>query len=376
MKKRKLLSLGMAALLVISSTFAAFAEEATSAPATGTIEGSGSLEGFVDKDVFVVTLPTTPNADFKIDPQELLLATKGSSNLKLDGSDMVAGYGDDILFIGDGAGNYLSESKNISIVNKSTFAVDVSVGAKLTGLTKANDSDGKGGYTIDVIGKDASFATNTAIKMKLTATLTNGDGTEYVLTDGDGNEIDTTVYLDNSTAGVTNTVKLDATADLTKAYEYKKSEQGVYSYGLKADLSQAKFNTATFNLSGTVNATADWTNFSKDSSADLSVTITYSIAKAGEGTGSGGGEEVTYETAYQVTTSSSTGDTLIGIANVASNGQITTASKIANVKNNDETVAYSHHSTKYCIKIAKANWSAGDVITFEYDGTAYKVTLK
>lgn len=265
MKQRKLLALGMATLMALSSTVMAFAADETVEPATGSVSGDGTLEGFVDKEVFTVTLPTTSTIDFKLDPQELLLATK--STAKLDGSALAAGYGSKILFV-DGD-NFTSKSADITVVNKSTFDVDVTIGAKLTGLSTDN-------YNIDVLdasADDFDFGDSTAITMAITPSTNKLTGT----TPGTA-VAGTATALTSAENGITLTETVAVSDDVDKAYEVT-GTTGSYSYGLKADTSAVAFNTVTFNLSGTVNTAADWTNFSKATNAALGVEITYSVSK-------------------------------------------------------------------------------------------------
>lgn len=265
MKQRKLLALGMATLMALSSTVMAFAADETAEPATGSVSGDGTLEGFVDKEVFTVTLPTTSTIDFKLDPQELLLATK--STAKLDGSALAAGYGSKILFV-DGD-NFTSKSADITVVNKSTFDVDVTIGAKLTGLSTDN-------YNIDVLdasADDFDFGDSTAITMAITPSTNKLTGT----TPGTA-VAGTATALTSAENGITLTETVAVSDDVDKAYEVT-GTTGSYSYGLKADTSAVAFNTVTFNLSGTVNTAADWTNFSKATNAALGVEITYSVSK-------------------------------------------------------------------------------------------------
>lgn len=274
MRTRKLLAVGMATLLTLSSSVMAFAADATS-EGGGTIAGDGSLEGYVDKEVFTATFPTTANVDFKLDPQELLLAT-GSSDT-LDGSALAKGYGSKILFA-DEAGKYLSKSKDITVINKSTFDVDVEVSAKITGLKK----EGTDGYDIKVMDPTVSgfdFGDATAITMSITPTPQSITGT----TETPGTAKTATVLTDAAN-GVSVTEKIEKSTAVDSAYEVKKTGN-VYSYSIKADtdLATVAFNEMTFNLAGTVNTAADWTNFSKDASSALKVEVTYNVKKHVDG---------------------------------------------------------------------------------------------
>lgn len=301
MKTRKILAFGMATMLTLSSTVMAFAADETTDPASGSVNGSGSLEGYVDKEVFTVTLPTTADVNFKLDPQELLLAT--SSSAQLDNAALAAGYGDKVLFVD--STNYLSKSKDITVVNKSTFDVDVEVNAKLSGLTK----DGDGGYAIQVMdasADDFDFGTDTAITMALTPSTNTITGTQ------EGTAVaGTATYLTDATAGVTVKETVAVSDDVDDAYKVT-GTSGSYSYGIDATAAATvAFNEVVFNLSGTVNTAADWTNFSKDSAAALAVQVTYKVTKHVDG------PQVSMDANGKITISNLTADkNIIGYANI------------------------------------------------------------
>lgn len=288
MKQRKLLAMGMATLMAMSSTVMAVAADETSQPATGKVDIDGTLEGYVDLDVFTVTLPTTNTMAFKIDPQGLLFSTIGSSNLKVgDSEDAVSAptdktYAENILFkstkAGAGDNDYVTKSAPITIVNKSTFAVDVTVEAKLSGLTKT----GENGYDVKVVdpsavedGKTFKFGDETAIYMSLTPTP--GTIADTTITAGTPAAAS---YLTSDAKGVKIVNTVDPVDDaLDTVYDIKKGGDGKYTCTIKADVSSIDFKEVSYTLSGKVNTAADWTNFSKDETAKLSVAVTYSVSK-------------------------------------------------------------------------------------------------
>lgn len=297
MRSKKLLALGMASLMIISTCVPVFAEEssaaaegadAVSAPASGTLAGSGDIEGYVDKDVFTVTLPAIANVNFSIDPQELKLATQtDDAKYQLDGAEAVEGYGDKVLFK-DAEGNDVTKSGDITVVNKSTYAVDVKLDIKLTGLEKTGDD----GYKIEVVNdsvEDFAWGTDTAISMKVTPSQGEpGEAPEAPPEENPeegGEEPEETpadngdTYLTDAAAGVSVTSTVDAIADITEAYEVKGNKTDGYTYGLKDDVSGVTFNQVTFNLSGSVNKEANWANFNKDASKALKVEIAYTVDK-------------------------------------------------------------------------------------------------
>lgn len=303
MRSKKLLALGMASLMIISTCVPVFAEEssaaaegadAVSAPASGTLAGSGDIEGYVDKDVFTVTLPAIANVNFSIDPQELKLATQTEdAKYQVDGSDATQGYGHMVLFK-DAEGNDVTKSGDITVVNKSTYAVDVRLDVKLTGLEKTGDN----GYKIKVVNESAedfAWGTDTAISMKVTPSQgqpgegpvapPEGQPAEGGEENPEGGEENPgpvgggETYLTDAAAGVTVTTTVNAIADITEAYEVKGNKTDGYTYGLKDDVSGVTFNQVTFNLSGSVNQDANWANFNKDASKALKVEIAYTVDK-------------------------------------------------------------------------------------------------
>ena len=85
LKKLMVFSMTGAMMLAPMSAMAAETVE-TASPAEGTQNGIGSLEGYVDKNVFAVVLPTTDENTFKftLDPQGLISASKDSGSSKTD----------------------------------------------------------------------------------------------------------------------------------------------------------------------------------------------------------------------------------------------------------------------------------------------------
>lgn len=272
MRNKKLLALGMASLMMVSSISTVFAADATdAASATGSIEGNGGIVGFIDKDVFTVSLPTVANIDFTIDPQELLLV--GTPDATLDGSQIATGYADKVLF--KDTTNYLTKTKDITIVNKSTYDVDVTLDVSVTGLTK----DGDDPYTINLVDTSADgYEAGTNADMSLTVTPTTGTSTDG----GDVTGSAGTAVAITDAAGTSIKTTIAAISDIEDAYEVKYASQ-TYSYGLKDDVSTVAFNAVAYNLSGTVNTAADWTNFNKDTAKALKATIAYTVDKHEDG---------------------------------------------------------------------------------------------
>ncbi len=269
MRKRKLLALGLAGLMIISSAMPVFAADATSEPATGSISGTGTIEGYIDKDVFTVTLPTVTATNFSIDPQELKMAVApAASKYQLDGADATAGYGKKVIFNytpegGSTAADY-TKSASIKVVNKSTFDVDVKVDAAVTGL-KTDD------YDIALVEDvTADTVTGPAISLVLTDSTATLTGTT---------EASLTKVSDKKLTGTDSfTYKVAKSANVDNAYEVKNAS-GVYSYSIKSDVSAIPFNELVLNVSGAVKDDADWTDFNAATTKSLKLDVTYSVTK-------------------------------------------------------------------------------------------------
>lgn len=264
--KKKLLALGMATCLALSGTTMAFGADQT-AETSATIDGTGSIEGYVEKDLLVFTAPTTSDVNFKIDPQELLRKTSAADTL--DGSALAEGYGSSVMFSTPTANAWATSSQDITVVNKGQFDIDVTVNAKVTGLTK----DGTDGYDIKMADDSVSdFGDETTISMKITpSTSTLTDTTEATKTPVTSD----VKYLDASEKGVTVKQKVAAASD--NAFKIEKDASGKYKYVFVDDLSTIAFNEVVFNLSGTVNTDANWKNFNNDAAKDLKVELTYKV---------------------------------------------------------------------------------------------------
>lgn len=293
---KKLAAFAMAAIMAFCPVTTTFAADATDAgDASGNIAGDGTLE-YVDKNVFTVTLPTTSDVDFTLDPSELIKLTQPSATLDATAFSSVSdGYGADILF--KDATNYITKSKDITVVNKSTFDVDVSVGVKVTGLTDATE-EADGTYDIKLVDpteENFTAGTDTWIAVAVTAT----PGTIKGTTETEGSA-GTAKYVTDATNGLNVKEKVTAIADSTAAYEVT-GTTGNYEYKIKSEVSGVTFNEVQFNLSGKVNQAADWSKYDKASTKALKVEVTYSVAKHVEGsltpvftTGDGVGE-IKYE---------------------------------------------------------------------------------
>jgi len=241
MKRRsfkRFLALTLAGTLALSTVAFATTQDVTSGPSTGTMTGEGEVEDIIDMEAFHVVLPTQTVADatfdFTMDPQKLLKATGAS------------GYADASLFFENTSGNYSATSNPLSVVNKSSYEVDVALKATVEGLTDGTESANPT-YTINLVDSSA-LTSDTTTSMYLGLSL-------YEYASGTKGSAETTAL---NTNGVQVTKKLDAAP--SGAYEVT-SSSGSYSYALKADTSGITFDQLDFELTGACNTNTDvdWT---------------------------------------------------------------------------------------------------------------------
>lgn len=242
---KKLVATALTVTLVATGSFAVCA-----ADDGGNLEGTGSVEGVVDKEVFKVELPTVSTNDttfdFIMDPQGLIEATNGAAyeGLKFES-------GATVYFANSVSGNdYTSTSEDLKITNKSTMEVNVSLEATVAaveGLTMAEDAD----FAAD--DKEA----------KLYLAISDGTNTEAITTEA---------------AKIT--AEMDAAPE--DAYEVKYDSEGKeYAYDL-TDAAKAEdydgFATYSFNLEGACNPNGDWKGLD---SASPKINVVWTVSKAG-----------------------------------------------------------------------------------------------
>lgn len=217
MKKfKKYMAVTLATVLTLS----------TSVMALAGITGEGGLEGTVDTDVYSVILPTeadnVADLDFILDPEQLIANTDAE---KYGGVEFEEGA---TLFFANGVSDnttYSSKSDDLTVVNKSTFDVDVTVSATVTGADDITLTD------------DSTFADDTSASVYLALV---DDENEVAITSS-GASIKTQV--DKAPAG---------------AYEYSWSEEKGYEYKLSVSANDMEFPEYSFNLTGASNSAGDW----------------------------------------------------------------------------------------------------------------------
>lgn len=230
MKNRKRFLALVAAAAMVLAPCTAFAADNVTSPAIGNASSSGNVEGWVDKEVFTVTLPTVPDGslDFILDPQGLISDT---SNAAYTGATFEA---DQTLFFkwSDGK-TFKHESEEITITNKSSIPVDITVEAVATG---------------DAV----DFATDSA--------FTASENPEVYLAIATGGATDT--YVDPETKKAAVSTQLEAVDESNFEVKYDVATK-TYSYGLKSGVADSAFPKFTFKLAGSCNANADWADLTE-----------------------------------------------------------------------------------------------------------------
>lgn len=242
MKKtlKKLMVFSMTGAMMLAPMSAMAADSTTTSPAGSSAQGTGNLEGYVNKDVFSVQLPTITDQsifNFTLDPQKLLNSTGGH------GGDSDKGNYDagSTLFFKQADNKYKNTSQTLTAINTGTNKVNVTLSATASNLGNLKLSD-----------TEAMSGTDTSIYLALTQTGADGADADAALKE------DTGASLTGSLNGVSK--------DLFET-KYNASLPGNYEFVLKDD-EKAKIDTddgtnfprVTFGLKGAANATdgVDW----------------------------------------------------------------------------------------------------------------------
>lgn len=252
MKKnfKKFVAVLTATTLLLSTSMFAFAAESEdgATSAGGSVSGNGTVEDYLNKDVFKVVLPAVSDVDFTIDPQGLLSVAD-----------------DDLYTLGAGAVYFTNVSDNttysntsdaIAVGNKSSYDVDVNLTVNLTaadGITMVESAD------------DLADATVPSLYLAIAEAA---DAEATALTDAE------TVLSTKVVAGI---------AEAEDAYEIVPESDGAGGYTYKYVLNPAydgPIAKASYKLTGACDTTADWSEVK-----DLTVTadLVWSVVKHEEG---------------------------------------------------------------------------------------------
>lgn len=253
MKKRfkKFVAVLTATTLLLSTSMFAIAAESEdgATSAGGTISGNGTVEDYLDKDVFKVVLPAVSDVDFTIDPQGLLgVADENAYTL-----------GAGAVYFANVSGNsttYSNVSDPVAVGNKSSYDVDVKLTVNLTAAD---------GITMVDSAEDLEDATVPSLYL---AFQEADDDAATAITEA------TTVATAKQVAGI---------PEADDAYEIVAESDGAGGYTYKYVLSENYEGTpaeASYTLTGACDKTADWSSVK-----DLTVKadLVWSVVKHEEG---------------------------------------------------------------------------------------------
>lgn len=234
-RKRFLALTAVAAMVLAPCT--AFATDSVTSPAIGGESGDGKVEGWVNKEVFTVVLPTVQDGalDFILDPQGLIKDTTNSGSGENEGAYSGKKFGVGTLFFKhavqvDGK-DYTNTSDTLTITNKSSIPVDVKV---------------------DVV------ATGDAVAFTTDAAFTESTNAEVYLAIQDL-ATDNAICIDPETETATLTAQLK---EVDAQFFEVKYENGQYTYKLKTTGGPATsdLDKIEFVLTGAANPNGDWSS--------------------------------------------------------------------------------------------------------------------
>lgn len=243
---KKFAAFAMAAVMSVALPASVSAEELDQGDEQ---TGVGAVEGSVKQDIYQVVLPTVTDDmfNFIIDPQGLINKTDGAA---YGGKSFEEGG---TLFFerkdGESEEDYSSTSDAITITNRSSMAIDVSVEVSVD----AESLEGIG------LTDDKEFTDDTGASLYLALT----DGQDVIPIGADG---------------VSMTVTVDAAPDGAYVYAYDEEDEE-YTYEMSSDLDGIEFPEYSFRLVGAANGKGDWTELKE---AVPKISVSWRIAPKSE----------------------------------------------------------------------------------------------
>ena len=220
---KRFVAILMTAAMVIGSSAMAFG-------ADGSLGGDeGEFEGWVNKKVFSVLVPTASANAFKmlIDPQGLIRETNAAAKEGLSANDFENGA--TVLFPRTTAGipKYGSESDSISMANVGTVSVNYAVTAEVTGL------DGK--VTLSASENMAGIEDKAMLFMEMkkgtlpAGTFATDNGNRWTAAKAGGNATDDAIVLSSNKAVEVSANWIQGVKD---EYKVSYNEADGYTYGI------------------------------------------------------------------------------------------------------------------------------------------------
>ena len=255
-KIAKIIAASTAATLLLAPA-TVFAEDVTDpGSASSEINGDGSLEGYVNKDVFRVVLPTIQNVNFTLDPQGLLNKADSAKYPTASGA---------VYFENAPTGSatdptYSDTSDEITIYNKSSYDVEV-------------------GLSVTLDTGDVTLAAKDALASAKTPSLYLG-----LIKGTDAAAAITSASYESAAATVTKVPEADGTT-VTKGYQIKANTSAVegveespngywYTYELTPGFADTDAQKISYKLEGACDSAADWSKIDKAVTAKVAWTIT------------------------------------------------------------------------------------------------------
>lgn len=278
-------SVALAAAMVLSVSPVASAAN----DQTGTITPGLDFEGYVNKSVYDITVPTVTDADFKFvaDPQGLL--NVADSTIYTGPAGSVYFKTTDASDDGSTPATYTDKSKALTIINNSSYGVDVD-------LTVTVDTAKGGASNLSLVGKDAlADAKTPSLYLGLISKQGADSGSPAPGAPGATEDITTveatTKANTASLAAVAegeNGYKLfsmtadeytaETDADAKAGYSTTASPSGYhYKYGLSTTYDAAtNGDKVSYVLEGACDTTADWSNVD---TSKVEIKLVWSVAK-------------------------------------------------------------------------------------------------
>jgi hypothetical protein len=267
MNKKILATLTAVGMIASMSTMVANAAVTTEAATEATASGTGNVEDIIDMEIVTATLPTSIGTtfDFAVDPQELMeKAGAGSIAASLS---LTPASDNTVLFTN--SSGYSNKSDELTITAYNSVDADISVKATIgTADSKIKFSSKADFGTAGASGTDdekaqAALDKEAHLYLAMESNLNAADSaTTTVFTkDGLNFKEDSVPALAASNFKVTYTAGSDG-APGTYAYAY--------------DTSKTDKNEFKFNLTGSSNPNADWTDMENE---QLKLDFVWSVKK-------------------------------------------------------------------------------------------------
>lgn len=224
--------------------------------AKGNVTVTDQFEGYVDKKVFNVVLPTVSSITFTLDPQGLLNIADSGKYTQKTGAVYFSNTGD----------SYTDTSDAIEVTNQSSYGVNANI--KLT-VTNTETS----GITV----VDSADALADATTPSIYLGLKKDDGDAAALKAGETTDTKKLAAVaEDQEGGATGTgYYIDATASGDSPLGKK-----TYAYKLGTGFTASADQKASFKLTGKCDSTSDWSKVSSATMNNFTVAVAWDITEA------------------------------------------------------------------------------------------------